>query len=224
MCLPYIFKVVVSLTFHAERVYVQLTEDINKKMKFIVELVSEANDLSEFKEMSNLLIDAFKKEKDANLIEFKQMCQLEASLYPEDKNAFSREKARYFRKKDNVLSYNQTCEKFTNFSETNSLDKIYSWLCDAIIKHQMKFIQRFIISLHVNEKCFETDAFANSEKSFSSLTSIPNPEICEYFYMMLCQFKPNQRDNLRFFELKRNKRADWDEKQSHRNLHSNTCK
>jgi hypothetical protein len=181
MCLPYIFKVVVSLTFHAERVYVQLTEDINKKMKFIVELVSEANDLSEFKEMSNLLIDAFKKEKDANLIEFKQMCQLEASLYPEDKNAFSREKARYFRKKDNVLSYNQTCEEFTNFSETNSLDKIYSWLCDAIIKHQMKFIQRFIISLHVNEKCFETDAFANSEKCFSSLTSIPNPEICEYF-------------------------------------------
>jgi hypothetical protein len=78
----------------------------------------------------------------------------------------------------------------------------------------MKFLQRFIISLHLSEKCFQTEAFTDSEKSFSSLANIPNIEICEYFYMMLCQFKPQQRDSYRFFELKKNKLADCDEKQS----------
>jgi hypothetical protein len=217
----FIFVLVMKLAFHAERVYVQLWEDIKKKMKFIVELVSQANDLSEFKEMSTLLIDTFKKERDANLNEFKIMCQWEATLYPEDKNIAEREKTRYFDKKYSVLAYNQACEDFADFSEKNSLDKIYSWLCKAIVNHQMIFMQRFIISLHLSEKCFQTDAFTDSEKSFSSLKSIPHPEICEFFYIMLCQFKPAQRDNLRFFELKKNKQADWDEKQTKQNLKSN---
>jgi hypothetical protein len=218
----FIFNIVINLVFHAESVYVQLWEDIDTKMKFIVELVSEADDLSEFKEFSNLLIDAYKNAKANKLEDLKQMCRWEIILHPEDGNAREREKERFYSTRDKIDSYRQACEELASFSETNSLDKIYSWLCKAIVKHQMNFIQRFIISLHVSENCFNSNFFADSEKSFSTLKNIPNIEARTYFYMMLCQFKPNQRENIRFFELNKNKLESSDHKQIHAPLARST--